>query len=88
VEKMEKMEKLQSRDVRVHVRFTQEEYERIKKYASKTKVPMSSMLRNLALVGLDSADFMYKFGIFNLVSFLRENEVKPMDILQLADDIV
>jgi hypothetical protein len=84
VKKMAKKNK----DIRIQVRVTQEELERIHMLAQKLKLTDATMIRNLLTVGMDTADFMRKFGIIDLVGFFRENEIKPMDILQLADDIV
>jgi hypothetical protein len=78
----------QNRDIRIQVRVTQEELERINEYARKLQLAESTMVRNLLLVGLDNADFMRKFGILNIVGFFKQNQIEPMDILQLADDIV
>jgi predicted DNA binding CopG/RHH family protein len=86
-EMVKKMAK-QNRDIRIQVRVTEEELERINEYARKLQLAESTMVRNLLLVGLDNADFMQKFGILNIVGFFKQNQIKPMDILQLANDIV
>jgi hypothetical protein len=78
----------QNKDIRIQVRVTQEEAERIHQLAQKLSLTDATMIRNLLTVGMDTADFMEKFGIIDLVGFFKRNQIKPMDILQLADDIV
>jgi hypothetical protein len=73
---------------RLLIRVTASQYAQITKYARKAKVKPSTMARNLLLTGMDSAEFMNKVGILDLVGFFRENEIKPIDLLQLADTIV
>jgi hypothetical protein len=82
------MKKKNIREIRIQVRVSKEELDRIEKYARKSKMELSTMVRNLLLSGLDNADFMNKVGIFDLVGFFRENKITPSDLLQLADDIV
>lgn len=48
------------RDVRVTVRFTKEENERVEELAKKMGMPKARLMRNLALGGLDDAEFLQK----------------------------
>jgi hypothetical protein len=75
----------QNRDIRIQVRITQEEAEKIHEMAQKLKLTDATMIRNLLNVGMETADFMRKFGIIDLVGFFKENQIKPIEVLQLAE---
>jgi len=60
------------RDVRVTVRFTKEENERVEELAKKMGMPKARLMRNLALGGLDDAEFLQKVGILPLVKNIRD----------------
>jgi hypothetical protein len=83
-----KKKETEIKDIRIQIRITKEDLEKIENYARKCKIERSTMVRNLLMSGLDNADFMNKVGIFDLVGFFRENKITPSDLLQLADDIV
>lgn len=72
-------------DEAVYIRMTKGQLKRIDSYAAKIRITRSQMIRNLIDSGLDSANFMNSFGVFDLVGFFRDNKIKPMDVLSLAE---
>ena len=75
------------RNKRVEILLTQEEYERIEKVAKKLNMPISRVIRNLALVGLEDAELLNNIGAFDLIKLiekLREKALGTRD-LKLAN---
>lgn len=60
------------RDIKVTVRFTKEENERVEELAKKMGMTKARLMRNLALGGLEDAEFLQKVGILPLVKNLIE----------------
>ncbi|WP_152060394.1 plasmid mobilization protein [Aliarcobacter vitoriensis] len=60
------------RDVKVTVRFTKEENERVEELAKKMGMTKARLMRNLALGGLEDAEFLQKVGILPLVKNIRD----------------
>ncbi|WP_323589992.1 plasmid mobilization protein [Aliarcobacter butzleri] len=58
------------RDVKVTVRFTKEENERVEELAKKMGMTKARLMRNLALGGLEDAEFLQRVGILPLVKNL------------------
>lgn len=58
------------RDIKVTVRFTKEENERVEELAKKMGMTKARLMRNLALGGLEDAEFLQKVGILPLVKNL------------------
>uniref|UniRef100_UPI004047AED5 plasmid mobilization protein n=1 Tax=Aliarcobacter sp. TaxID=2321116 RepID=UPI004047AED5 len=58
------------RDIKVTVRFTKEENERVDELAKKMGMTKARLMRNLALGGLEDAEFLQKVGILPLVKNL------------------
>ena len=71
------------RNKRVEILLTQEEYERIEKVAKKLNMPISRVIRNLALVGLEDAELLNNIGAFDLIKLiekLREKALRTKDL--------
>ncbi len=60
------------KDVKVTIRFTKEENTRLEELAEKMGMTKSRLMRNLALGGLDDAEFLQKVGILPLVKNIRD----------------
>ena len=60
------------RNKRVEILLTQEEYERIEKVAKKLNMPISRVIRNLALVGLEDAELLNNIGAFDLIKLIEK----------------
>lgn len=58
------------RDIKVTVRFTKEENERVEELAKKMGMTKARLMRNLALGGLEDGEFLQKIGILPLVKNL------------------
>ena len=75
------------RNKRVEILLTQEEYERIEKVAKKLNMPISRVIRNLTMAGLEDAELLNNIGAFDLIKLiekLREKALGTRD-LKLAN---
>lgn len=69
------------RDVKVTVRFTKEENEKIEQLAKEMGMTKARMLRNLALGGLDDALFLNKIYVLPIAKKIFEwsDKVRGID---------
>jgi len=63
--------KKEKRDIKFEVRFSKSEMERIEKIAKKINIPRSTLIRNLALNGLEDAELLYKLGFFKIAEIIQ-----------------
>ena len=69
------------RDIKVTVRFTKEENERVEKLAQKMGMNKARLIRNLILGDLEDAEFVQKIGLLPLVQKAKAyyNSLKGID---------
>ena len=73
----------EKRKYEVRVRLTKEEMERIETIAKKLNMPKATLIRNLALVGLEDAELLNNIGAFDLIKLiekLREKALRTKDL--------
>ena len=71
------------KEKRITIRLSEEEYKRIEKVAKKLNMPISRMIRNMTLVGLENAELFNAIGLFDiakLVEKIREKALGTKDI--------
>ena len=80
--------KKEKRDIKFEVRFSKSEMERIEKIAKKINMPKSTLIRNLALNGLEDAELLHKLGFFKIAEIIQriQNEAlnKEKQLKELA----
>jgi hypothetical protein len=85
--KMKKKESImekQKREIHVGIRMHDDEVAELDKYAARLRVTRSQLVRNLLISGLDDLKLAQAFGLISLVSFIRNNDITPQEIINLA----
>jgi len=78
------MKNREYQDMFVGVRMTESEVTELDKFADRLKLTRSQLIRNLISCGIDDLKLAQAFGLVSLVSFIRNNNIKPQEIINLA----
>ena len=75
------------KEKRITIRLSEEEYERIEKVAKKLNMPISRVIRNLTMAGLEDAELLDKLGFFNIAKIIEKIREKALETknLKFAD---
>jgi metal-responsive CopG/Arc/MetJ family transcriptional regulator len=76
--------KKQPRDINMGVRMTEDEVAELDKFAERLRINRSQLVRNLILSGIDDLKLAQTFGLVSLINFIRQNDIKPQEIINLA----
>jgi len=71
------------KEKRITIRLSEEEYKRIEKVAKKLNMPISRVIRNLTLVGLEDAELLNQIGAFELIKLIEKLREKALGIRNL-----
>ena len=66
------------KEKKITIRVSEEEYERIEKVAKKLNMPISRIIRNLTLIGLEDAELLNKIGAFDLIKLIEKLREKAL----------
>ena len=66
------------KEKRITIRLSEEEYERIEKVAKKLNMPISRIIRNLTIVGLEDAELFAKLGFFDAIKMIEKIREKAL----------
>ena len=75
------------KEKRITIRLSEEEYERIEKVAKKLNMPISRVIRNLTMAGLEDAELFTKLGFFDAVKMVEKIREKALGIKDLKLEI-
>jgi len=65
---------------RLEILLTEEELNKLEKLSKKFKKPKGRILRDLALISLEDAEFFDKIGLFDLALKIRELKEKAFEV--------
>ena len=66
------------KEKKITIRVSEEEYERIEKVAKKLNMPISRVIRNLTMAGLEDAELFAKLGFFDVVKMIEKIREKAL----------
>jgi len=66
------------KEKRITIRLSEEEYERIEKVAKKLNMPISRVIRNLTMAGLEDAELLDKLGFFDVAKMIEKIREKAL----------
>ena len=66
------------KEKRITIRLSEEEYERIEKVAKKLNMPISRVIRNLTMAGLEDAELLDKLGFFDIAKMIEKIREKAL----------
>ena len=66
------------KEKKITIRVSEEEYERIEKVAKKLNMPISRVIRNLTMAGLEDAELFAKLGFFDAVKMIEKIREKAL----------
>jgi len=66
------------KEKKITIRVTNDEYERIEKVAKKLNMPISRVIRNLTMVGLEDAELFSKLGFFDAIKMIEKIREKAL----------
>ena len=72
------------REFQMGIRMTDAEVAELDVFANKLNINRSQLVRNLITTGLDDLKLAQAFGLISIVSFIRNNNIKPQEIISLA----
>ena len=65
---------------RITIRLNEEEYERIEKVAKKVNMPISRVIRNMTLIGLENAELFNAIGLFDIAKLIEKMREKALGV--------
>jgi len=71
------------KEKKITIRVSEEEYKRIEKIAKKLNTPISRLIRNMTLVGLEDAELLNKIGAFEIVKLIEKLREKAIGSKEL-----
>jgi metal-responsive CopG/Arc/MetJ family transcriptional regulator len=78
------MKKQKEKETVVGIRMTESEVTELDKFAERLRINRSQLIRNLIVCGIDDLKLAQTFGLISLISFIRQNNIKPQEIINLA----
>jgi metal-responsive CopG/Arc/MetJ family transcriptional regulator len=72
---------------KIIVRVNEDDLKEIDQLAKQLGIDRSRMIRNMLSAALDDMRIMRKVGVFSLVRFIREKQIRPEEIISLTDDM-
>jgi metal-responsive CopG/Arc/MetJ family transcriptional regulator len=72
---------------KIIVRVNEDDLKEIDQLAKQLGIDRSRMIRNMLSTALDDMRIMRKVGVFSLVRFIREKQIRPEEIISLTDDM-
>ena len=66
------------KEKKITIRVSEEEYERIEKVAKKLNMPISRVIRNLTMAGLEDAELFAKLGFFDAIKMIEKIREKAL----------
>ena len=66
------------KEKRITIRLSEEEYKRIEKVAKKLDMPISRVIRNLTMAGLEDAELLDKLGFFDIAKMIEKIREKAL----------
>jgi len=66
------------KEKKITIRVTNDEYERIEKVAKKLNMPISRVIRNLTMIGLEDAELFAKLGFFDAIKMIEKIREKAL----------
>ena len=71
------------KEKKITIRVTNDEYERIEKVAKKLNMPISRVIRNLTMVGLEDAELFSKLGFFDAIKMIEKIREKALGVKKI-----
>ena len=71
------------KEKKITIRVSEEEYKRIEKVAKKINMPISRIIRNLTMAGLEDAELFAKLGFFDAVKIIEKIREKALGTKEL-----
>lgn len=71
-------------DSRIEIRFNSDDLAFIDENAGRLGMTRSHLVRNLIDIGLDDLRLMRRFGLVSLIQFVRNNDIDPKRVMELA----
>ena len=68
------------KEKRITIRLNEEEYKRIEEIAQKLNTPISRLMRNLTLAGLEDPELFEKLGFFEIAKMIEKLREKPFGL--------
>ena len=73
------------KEKKITIRVNEKEYKRIEEIAQKLNMPISRLMRNLTLIGLEDAELLNKIGAFDLVKMIEKIREKALGTKKIKD---